>query len=55
MSEKHTVDNPERKEGSKLEAYRTAIKDAQHVFNTYKNAHPDEAWETLRRILFQKL
>lgn len=42
----------ERKE--KVDAYRTAIKDARHVFNTYKAAHPDEAWETIRKIIFDK-
>ena len=40
------------KEEAKLETYRTAIKDARHVFTVYKDAHPDEAWDCLRRIIF---
>lgn len=44
----------ERKGETKLEAYRLAIQDAQHVFNAYGKAYPAEAWETLRRIIFDK-
>lgn len=42
----------EGKGEAKLELYKLAIKDAQHIFNTYKNSHPDEAWDTIRRIIF---
>lgn len=52
MSTKESSTNHEGKEGSKAEAYRTAIKDAKHIFTTYKAAHPEEAWECLRKILF---
>ena len=52
MSEKTTVDNLKGKEGTKLETYRTAVADARHIFNVYKAAHPDEAWETIRKIIF---
>jgi hypothetical protein len=44
--------NPEGKEGSKLEAYKLAFRDARHIFTTYKASHPEEAWECLRKILF---
>lgn len=44
---------PEGKE-TRLENYKTAINDARHVFNTYKTTHPDDAWECLRKILFDK-
>ena len=52
MKEKTTSTNPERKE--KLELYKTAVNDARYIFNTYKDNHPAEAWETLRKILFNK-
>ena len=42
----------ERKEEPQLEALRTALKDARYVFEKYRDTHPQEAWETLRRILF---
>jgi len=54
MSRTDSSINHEEKEEAKLEQYRTAVKDARHVFNTYKNTHPDDAWECLRRILFNK-
>ena len=46
--------NQEGKENTRLEKYRTAINDARHIFNTYKVVHPDEAWECIRRIIFDK-
>lgn len=52
MKTKEQELNPERKENDKLEVYRLAVKDARHVFSTYKQAHPDEAWECLRKIIF---
>jgi len=52
MSEPKTDSNPEGKESNKLENYRLAIKDMRHVFLTYKDKCPAEAWETLKKILF---
>lgn len=40
------------REENRLEAYKLAIKDARHIFSTYKDAHPAEAWETIRKIIF---
>ncbi len=36
----------------KLENYRTAVQHARHIFNTYKTQHPDEAWDCIRKIIF---
>lgn len=47
-----STQSPERKEEPQLEALKTALKDARYVFEKYKGTHPQEAWETLRRILF---
>jgi len=44
----------EEKEESRLEKYRNAINDARHIFNTYKSSHPDDAWDCLRKIIFNK-
>ena len=44
----------DRKGETKLETYRLAIQDARHVFNTYKATLPVEAWETLRKIIFNE-
>ncbi len=52
MKQATKEDNPKTEGGAKLEQYRLAIRDARHVFNTYKNTHPDDAWETIRRIIF---
>ncbi len=52
MAKQEKVDNQERKEDTRLDTYKTALKDARHIFNTYKNSHPDEAWECLHKILF---
>lgn len=41
----------ERKE-EQLELLKTALKDARYVFETYRAVYAEEAWETLRRILF---
>lgn len=51
-----SVNEEEHQEGKgdKLERYRLALIDARHVFNTYKDTHPDDAWECLRKILFNK-
>ncbi len=52
MKQKAESDNLEGKESTRLENYKLAIKDAQHIFTTYKNSHPAEAWECLRKIIF---
>jgi len=52
MEQTKVSSNPIGREETKLETYRTAVKDARHIFNTYKLAHPDEAWETIRKIIF---
>ena len=52
MNEKTESANPEGKENTKLENYRLAIKDARHIFNTYREKCPPEAWECLKKILF---
>ena len=44
--------NPDGREEIKLETYRTAIKDARHIFTTYKDRCPQEAWETIKKIIF---
>ena len=51
---KHAEDstNLEGKEHEKLELYKNAIKDARHIFTTYKASHPDDAWECIRKIVF---
>jgi hypothetical protein len=40
------------KEDPLLDAYRDAIKDARYVFNQYKDKHPDEAWDCIRKIIY---
>ena len=52
MKQTEVDTNHEGKGEAKLELYKLAIKDAQHIFNTYKNTHPNEAWDTIRRIIF---
>jgi hypothetical protein len=54
MKLEQSSDNQERKEDTRLEKYRVAIKDARHIFNTYRSTHPDDAWECLRKIIFNK-
>lgn len=51
MSKTETEPTTEGKE-TRLENYRLAIKDARHVFTTYKDKFPAEAWETIRKIIF---
>jgi homoserine dehydrogenase len=51
MNEVKAVTTAERKEET-LERLRNAIKDAKHVFTTYKDSLPEEAWETIRKIIF---
>ena len=42
------------KEDPLLDAYRNAIKDARYVMNQYKGKCPEEAWETIRKIVYNK-
>lgn len=52
MKQQNTSSNPTRKEDTKLEVYKIAINDARYIFNQYKDTYPAEAWETLRKIIF---
>ena len=36
---------------NQLKRYKQAIKDARYIFRTYRKRHPDEAWETIRKII----
>ena len=37
-----------------LETYRTAIRDVRYILNKYRALHPDEAWETIQKIVYDK-
>ena len=40
------------KEDPLLEALKNAIKDSRYIFNQYKGKCPEEAWETIRKIIY---
>ncbi len=55
MGVKKTKDLILRKEEESVEegiSYKQAVKDARYIFNHYREQCPLEAWDTLRKILF---
>ena len=34
-----------------LKRYKQTVADIRYIYRTYKRAHPDEAWETIRKLV----
>ena len=42
----------EPKEDANVELYKVTIRDARYIMNRYKAPYPEEAWETIRKLLY---
>ena len=54
MKEDRLSENVEREEDPRIELYRTALQDVRYILETYGAQHPAEAWETIRKIVYNK-
>lgn len=44
----------EAKEDENVELYKTTIRDVRYIINQYGKSHPDEAWETITKLVYNK-
>lgn len=42
------------KDGELLEVYQVAMGDVRYILNQYSEEHPKEAFETIRKIVYDK-
>ena len=43
-----------KEEGELLEVYQVAMGDVRYILNQYSEEHPREAFETIRKIVYDK-
>ena len=54
MKKEQIEEETEREEDPRIELYRTALQDVRYILETYGAQHPAEAWETIRKIVYNK-